>query len=161
MGYNTDFTGAFNVTPTLKPEHIAYLAKFCETRRMYRDQDLASQLPDPVRKAAGLPVGTDGAYFVGGDGYCGQTADASVVLYNHPPREQPGLWCQWKPSEDGALIRWDGGEKFYSYIAWLKYLVKHFLQPWGYTLNGRVKWRGEDEGGTGVVVARDNDIWTE
>lgn len=37
MGYTTDFSGQFNVSPALKPEHMVYLAAFAETRRMKRN----------------------------------------------------------------------------------------------------------------------------
>lgn len=85
MGYHTDFTGDFRVTPVLKPEHKEYLTAFANTRRVKRDEDKAALLPDPIRVAAGLPVGFEGAYFVGGDGYKGQGNDDSVIDGNSPP----------------------------------------------------------------------------
>ena len=77
---------------------------------------------------------------------------------NKPPTGQPGLWCQWTPNDDGTAIVWDGGEKFYDYVAWLEYLVKNFLKPWGYVLNGTVNWSGEDQGDVGKIVAKDNKV---
>ena len=67
MGYSTDFFGEFEVTPTLKPEHAAYLRKFTETRRMKRDAAKTAARPDPIREAVGLPVGVEGCYFVGAE----------------------------------------------------------------------------------------------
>lgn len=49
------------------------------------------------------------------------------------------LYCQWVPTEDGEGIKWDGGEKFYSYTKWLQYLIDNFLIPNGYVLNGEVE----------------------
>ena len=148
MGYTTSFSGSFNVSPLLKPEHAAYLRKFNETRRMSRSSRLAEKMEDPVRIAVGLPVGPNGAYFVGGLGFMGQDADASILDYNRfdatAVNSQPGLWCQWCPNEEGTEIGWDGGEKFYDYVPWIKYLIEHFLAPWGYSLNGMVEWVGED-----------------
>ena len=46
MGYQTDFYGAFKVEPTMKPEHIAYLNQFNETRRMKRNPKLLEDLPE-------------------------------------------------------------------------------------------------------------------
>lgn len=189
MGYTTDFSGAFTVTPQLTPEHRAYLAAFAGTRRMKRDATKAAALPDPVREAVGLPIGKEGAYFVGGEDYRGQSRDDSVLDYNEPPGiasyesgggfsmssynayaqarrsaieagAQPGLWCQWVPTDDGHAIEWDQGEKFYEYIEWIKYLIHHFLKPWGYTLNGEVSWYGEEREDTGLIRIVDNEVRT-
>jgi hypothetical protein len=65
MGYTTEFDGKFEITPALKPEHQEYLTKFADTRRMKRDELVTEQREDPVRIAAGLPIGPQGAYFVG------------------------------------------------------------------------------------------------
>jgi hypothetical protein len=160
MGYHTDFRGIFQVTPRLKKEHAEYLSKFCETRRMKRDPSIAETLPDPLRERVGLPIGDDGGYFVGGTGVCGQDRDVSIVDwrdYNTPPGGQPGLWCQWTPTEGLDAIEWDGGEKFYEYFEWIKYLIEHFIKPWGYVLNGEVEWRGEDWCDTGVISIKENN----
>jgi hypothetical protein len=161
MGYTTDFMGQFEVTPALKPEHKAYLSKFNETRRMKRDSEKAEKLDDDVRKAASLPVGTEGEYFVGAGGFAGQDSDDSVENYNCPPSTQPSLWCQWTPNEDGTAIEWDEGEKFYNYVEWLDYLIENFLNPWGYKLNGEVEWQGEDCSDMGIVVVTDSHVTTK
>lgn len=160
MGYTTDFIGEWTVTPPLKPEHRAYLKAFNETRRMKRDASETAKRPDPVREAAGLDVGVEGAYFVGEEGFMGQGSDKSidVVEINSPPSNQPGLWCQWTPSEDGTQIEWDGGESFYDYVEWITYLIEHFLEPWGYKLNGDVRWQGEDPADIGMITIADNDV---
>jgi hypothetical protein len=72
--------------------------------------------------------------------------------------EFPGYWCQWQPSKDGTEIEWDGGEKFYNYEEWLEYLIQHFLEPWGYVLNGTVKWSGEDAEDIGSITVTDNVV---
>lgn len=158
MGYTTDFSGEFKVSPPLKPEHQKYLRVFSETRRMSRNPALAVDLPDPVREAAGLDIGVEGQYFVGGIGYAGQDEDPSITNYNEPPAAQPGLWCQWEPNEEGTAIRWDGGEKFYEYVKWLQYLLDHFLIPWGYTLDGEVEWQGEDRDDRGKIIVQANQV---
>lgn len=158
MGYSTDFHGSFDVSPPLSAEQTAYLRAFNETRRMTRDPSIASTLPDPVRDAVGLPIGPQGAYFVGGQGDFGQDNDASVVNYNREPIGQPGLWCQWTPTDDGTRIEWDGGEKFYEYEEWIQYIITHFLQPWGCTLNGCVEWEGEHEEDIGALTVTNNSV---
>jgi hypothetical protein len=158
MGYTTEFTGSFAIDRPLSPEHAAYLRQFSGTRRMKRVSDKTEAFPDPVRHAVGMPVGIDGGYFVGGSGWAGQGQDSSIVDYNRPPSGQPGLWCKWEPNEDGTAIEWNGHEKFYEWEAWLRYLVEHFLRPWGYTLNGEVEWEGEDQGDVGKIVVTDNNV---
>lgn len=169
MGYTTDFSGEFEVTPPLSPEHAEYLAAFAGTRRMKRNAVETAKLLDTRRAAVGLPVGPEGAYFVGSmdppadasspwDAIAGQAHTPDIVDYNVPPSGQPGLWCQWTPGEDGMVIEWDGGEKFYNYVEWLEYLLKHFLKPWGYKLNGEVRWQGEDSEDMGMIRVTDNKV---
>ncbi len=142
----------------LKTEHAAYLNKFSETRRMRRDPEPLKQFLDPLREAVDLPLGKDGGYFVGGGGFAGQEHDASILDYNQPPKGQPGLWCQWVPNELATAIVWNQAEKFYYYVKWLHYLLKHFLTPWGYVVNGKVDWVGDDEADRGTIVVKDNKV---
>lgn len=151
MGYSTSFTGKFTCTPALNSDQVAYLKALCATRRMQRKG--ASKLPDPLRKAVGLPIGDEGEYFVGGTGWAGQDHDDTIVEYNTPPVGQPGLWCHWEPTDDGKFIKWNGAEKFYRYDTWIRYINEHFLKTWGVKLSGDVKWRGEDSSDRGVMVA--------
>ena len=65
-------------------------------------------------------------------------------------------YCQWEPSADGTVLRWDGGEKFYYYIEWLEYLITAFFIPWGCKLNGIVRWRGEEFDDMGQITVTDN-----
>lgn len=159
MGYYTNFEGRFNITPPLRPEHYNYLCDFSLTRRMQRRADLTATRPDPVREAAGLPVGAEGCYFVGEGEYRGQNFDArDIANTNKPPVGQPSFWCNWVPTEDCTAIVWDGGEKFYGYIEWIKYLIAHFLKPWGYTLNGEVYWEGEERDDAGIIRIEHNMV---
>lgn len=162
MGYSTDFWGDFSVTPTLTPEHAEYLRAFSRTRRMKRNAIETEKRPDPVREAVGLPVGLHGGYFVGEGGHAGQGAYPpgipDVMDYNSPPPDQPGLWCQWVPNDGGTAIEWDEGEKFYEYVDWIRYLIRHFLGPWGYRLNGQVEWKGEDPTDLGRISIYDNVV---
>lgn len=160
MGYTTDFRGQFTCEPALNPKQVAYLKAFADTRRVRRDFDKASIIADDVRIDAGVPLGKDACYFTGSTGFMGQDNDPSVVASNTPPADQPSLWCQWVPTEDGKGIKWDGGEKFRSYIPWLEYIINHFLTPWGVVLNGRVQWRGEDWSDIGTITVRDSNVDT-
>lgn len=95
MGYTTDFTGHFTISPPLSGEHYSYLQEFATKRHMRRDPLKAEMFEDVWRSAVSLPIGTDGAYFVAGKGVAGQDHDDSITDYNQPPEGQPGLWCHW------------------------------------------------------------------
>lgn len=158
MGYTTDFRGTVKLDKPLTVAHLNYLKAFNQTRRMQRRAGDAAKMSDPIREATGLLVGVQGGYFVNGKGAFGQDRDDSVVNANEPPHGQPGLWCQWVPTDDGTGIEWDGGEKFYDYVEWMKYIITHFLKPWGYVANGQIEWRGEEWGDTGVIVVENNEV---
>ncbi len=72
----------------------------------------------------------------------------------------PGKYCQWVPNSSPGYesdgISWDGGEKFYEYVEWARYIVEHFLAPWGYKLNGTIIWQGEQVGDVGMLIMKDN-----
>src|SRR6478735_9098142 len=108
MGYTTEFSGQISVEPPLNAEEIAYLKRFAASRRMKR---------------------TQGPYHATDDGNFGQDDREGVLDYNEPPSGQPGLWCQWVPTDDGTAIEWDGGEKFYNSVEWMRYIIDHFLKP--------------------------------
>lgn len=144
MGYSTDFTGDFTVTPTLSISDRDFLKKFSSTRRMKRN--------------VGPEYGVEGEFYVNGKGWYGQDHENNVVDSNTPPATQPGLWCQWIPTEDGNHIEWDGGEKFYNYVEWIKYLIEKILEPRGYKLNGTVEWQGEDSDDFGKIVIENNVV---
>lgn len=133
--------------------------------------------------------GQDGEYFAMDDGQSGQKEDKSIIDYNTPPGQpeyksgqdfttsweikqdlikrglcQPGLWCQWvieEPIEGEQYLVWDGGEKFYNYVEWLKYLINHFFEPWGIKLNGTIEWEGEDPKDRGRIIVTDNMVKTQ
>ncbi len=145
MGYSTDFSGQFNVTPTLSDKDCDFLVKFAQTRRM-------------ARKFKDNIYGIQGEFYVDGEGDSVKSNDVTVIDYNMPPKTQPGLWCQWIPNDDGTAIVWDEGEKFYGYIEWIQYLIKSILIPRGYTLNGEVKWFGEDSYDRGKILVKNNVV---
>ena len=150
MGYSTDFIGQFKVSPPLLNADKEFLTKFSNTRRMARN--------------VGPEYGIEGEFYVGGedrDTPLSENADgagSTILNYNVPPKTQPGLWCQWIPTEDGCAIEWSGGEKFYCYVEWIEYLIAKILRPRGYVLNGTVEWQGEDRYDMGAIVIKDNTV---
>ena len=159
MGYDTEFEGQFAVEPKLRDEHAAYLNAFSRTRRVKRDTALTAAREDPVRLAAGLPVGVEGGFFVGEGGPFGGGTGTDVLDENHPPSGQPGLRCHWVPTADGSAITWDGQSKFYEYERWLAYLIRHFLSPWGYVVDGTVQCQGEDWSDPSELVVEGNRVF--
>lgn len=157
MGYDTYFSGEFDLSRELTEAEFKYLRAFSQTRRMLRDPELAAKRPDPLREAVGLPIGPAGAYHVGGSGFMGQDEDDSVLRpqYGSP---LPGAWCNWTPGDDRKTVIWDEGEKFYYYVAWLEFLIEHFFAPWGIMLNGIVRWDGDEAGDIGKIRVQDNVV---
>ena len=148
MGYTTQFRGQVMIEPPLSADEVSYLKKFAETRRMDR---------------------ANGPYYVDGSGLLGQAHEHDVRDYNSPPEGQPGLWCQWVPTDDGSAIEWDGNEKFYYSEEWMRYLIEHFigsnplaksqlpfLQP--HVLNGEILAQGEDMDDRWKLVVKDNVV---
>jgi len=174
MGYHTSFNGSWDVTPPLTPYHNAYLRAFAESRRQRYHEAVVEALPDPARVAAGLPLGPQGAFFVNDKVVSSPwrlsgleleppslvEEKVAVADANHPPDEQPGLWCGWRPVDDGASIEGEDG-KFYDYIEWAKYIVEKFIVPWGYKLNGTIEWFGEEDDDRGRLNFTDNTLEVE
>jgi len=148
MGYTTEFDGQFILNKKLDIETHQYLIKFNESRRMKRDMT-----------SHGAHYGVEGEFYVDGEGFAGQDHEDTVIDYNRPPSTQPGLWCQWRPNDSGTAIQWDGGEKFYHYEQWLKYIIVNFLAPKGYILNGEVQYRGEDQEDFGILTVENNKVF--
>lgn len=162
MGYQTEFYGSVTVEPPLNEHEISFLEDFAASRRMQRKS---------------------GPYFCAArDDY----QDPDVTEYNRPPAEQPGLWCQWIPYDEGHGIIWDQNEKFYEADKWMKYIVEHFLKPravlqqrldtdyferngfpvdprfqhftFDHVVNGEIEAQGEDREDHWVLVVKDNVV---
>lgn len=151
MGYTTEFEGSIAVEPPLSAEEISYLTKFNDTRRMRRK---------------------NGPYCVEGSGFS-YGVDSDVIDHNNPPEGQPGLWCQWRPTEDGKDIIWDGGEKFYDSPEWMQYIIDHFIgvdpiakkvDPenfaflQGHVCNGQIEAQGEYSDDRWLLIVENNKV---
>lgn len=159
MGYTTYFSGEFTFNKPVTEELKTYINKFSDTRRMMRDNNKIKELfPNWKELCFNGDLGEYGAYFVGGDDclYFGRNEDYSIIDYNDSG-PQPGLWCQWIINDRNELV-WDGGEKFYNYVEWLRYLIKNFFEPLGYELSGIVEYEGEDPDDFGRIVVSDNFV---
>lgn len=71
---------------------------------------------------------------------------------------RPNDYNQWELNEAGTMLAWDGGEKFYDYVEWLKFLIGRVFKPMGHVLNGEVMWSGEDTTDVGRIRVVDNVV---
>ena len=83
----------------------------------------------------------------------------------HEPTDFPGCpdsyYCQWVPTEDGTGIQYTEDEvSAYDVIDWLTCIITTYLAPWGYVMNGRVNYYGEDysDPDIGAIFVRDNEV---
>lgn len=159
MGYTTEFEGHFEFNKPVDAKLRKYINNFKDTRRMKRDNEVIKEIyPDWKKKCLNGELGKNGEFFVNNDGDFGQMHDKSIINYNCPPSTQPSLWCQWEITKDGKYLQWDGAEKFYNYVEWLRYMINNFFKPNGYVLNGAINYQGEDMDDFGVIHVIDNVI---
>jgi len=162
--YAIHFTGSIQLDRPLQPEQTAYLRRFLSTRRISWANEYVQELPDPLREAVGLPVGHEGAYFVGLSldelkvDVWQPLVKNQKLRQNKPPQGQPRLWCAWKLEEDGITLRYADKRELYFCYAWLSYLIEHFFTPWDYQLNGEITWQGDDEADHGTIVVRQSHL---
>lgn len=106
MGYTTDFVGHIDIHPPLSAAECEYLTAFKESRRCQRPGGRYAVPGNPFAEEA-LPVAQSNAVALG----------------------QPSLWCHWEPCPQGCCLSFDGLEKSYAPVDWLRYLIQHFLKP--------------------------------
>jgi hypothetical protein len=145
MGYTSEFSGIITLNKKLDADTAEFLKKFNQTRRM-------------GRKGLDPKYGIEGEFYVDGKGDFGQDNDPSIIDHNKPPSTQPGLWCQWVPTEDLSGIEWDGGEKFYESKAWMEYIIDKILAPKGYIANGTIEVQGESLEDHWWLVVKENKV---
>ena len=134
LGY---MEGALQISPPLTSEQRDYLIAFSETRRMTWDEAALKARPDPLREAVGLPVGPQGAYYVGLDGLAPPIVENPALLDHNDSGGQPTLHCDWRPNEAGDAFVYAGPEGGGGgQDAWPPYLYEHFLEPWGRHVKG-------------------------
>lgn len=164
MGYTTDFSGSLVFNKPVSEPLKEYINRFSYTRRMPRDNEKIKEVYPNWRELCFFgELGNKGEYFAPIDkaGGYGQDNDGTVLDINgYKESVHPGLWCQWIINDNNEL-EWDGGEKFYNYVEWLEYLIKHFFTPLGYVLNGDIEWQGENYDDLGTIHVVDNVVNVE
>lgn len=133
MGYSTDFTGEFTITPGLSDELIDQLNEFCATRHEALRPGMHAHTDEWNRP------------------YTGPLKDTTEV----------GIWCQWKfeasEDADATIMRWDEGEKAYSMAEWAAFILEHHI-PAGHVVTGEVYAQGEDAEDQWRMVAHEGVI---
>lgn len=119
MGFTTDFIGHVDIEPALNRSEIAYLMAFAQSRRFDRP---------------------GGPYDVPGNPRAEDPDDVPTDQYNEVAPGQPGLWCSWVPCWEGCCLAFDGTEKFYQPVPWLRYLITHFLKPGALASRSDAPW---------------------
>lgn len=189
MGYTTNFEGSLIFDKQLTETQKEYINNFCSTRHYKRDtkklmEKFKGQFGFPFENLEGKTAediyGIEGEYFVNGEQYgggcdintneCpGQISDKKMDYFKQHQLNSkliddikcvPGLWCDWEVSKDGTELEWNGAEKFYYYIEWLKYLIDRFFNKWDVKLNGRIEWSGEETSDTGLIKVKDSVVTT-
>lgn len=156
MGYTTIFKGRFEFDREIDPQLADYINNFAKIRHVKRSVSAYKELhPDWQQKCFDGNPGKDGEYII--DGKMWVEPNSDVIDHNEPPGNCPGLWCQWIV-KNRKYLQWDGGEKFYKYTEWLEYLIKNFIAPKGYVLNGKVSYQGEDVDDKGFIEVVNNKV---
>ncbi len=162
MGYTTEFKGSFDLdfsqTSDQKTTDVIKLVNgLNNTRRMKRDlSKIQDTLDQPYQY-----YGIDGEFYIDGKGFMGENLDPSTINSNGPPSTQPSLWLQWiinESEDDTYVLEWDEGEKFYSYIEWLEYLIEKIFKPNNVLISGTVEFRGEDWTDIGTITIKDYEV---
>ena len=76
-------------------------------------------------------------------------------------RSRPIYACHWEPSESGAALQWNEVQNFRDYDAWLRYLIERFFAPRGRTLDGEMRYSGENDDDEGVIRITRNRVTME
>lgn len=154
MGYDTTFNGSltFNKKPTAQFKE--YINRFSSTRRMPRDVGKIKELYPNWREYCFFgELGKMGEYFAIEE----NASDKSIIDVNgYTCSVHPSLWCCWVVK--GNKLVWNGAEKFGNYVEWLKYMITHFFNPFGYVLNGDIEFQGEDSSDHGVIHVVNNVV---
>ncbi len=138
--------GSFQLSRPLRQAEMNYLNAFSQMPRQRLDVSKLQEVfqgeqGNPFSKRKGKDVyGTEGEYFVG------SLSDAenlgAVLDPDTPPATQPSRMCHWIVERTRLL--WDGEEEFEKPIEWLRYIIKHFLDPWCIAVDGAAQWQGSD-----------------
>lgn len=164
MGYTTWFEGGLTPNKPFKKEFVNYINDFSEKRHEPRDVEIIKRSdPDWAKHCLDGNLGPYGMYYVGDfdEGVIDHSFNKGIIDHSLAKSYTcPGYWCDWVINKNTGMVEWNDSEKFYNYIEWLKFLVDNFFEPAGYKLNREIFWEGEEREDNGVIVVKDNNIYT-
>lgn len=148
MGYQTDFVGYLEVTPTLNDREITLLNRISGS--IFID-----------RPTGGLRVADE----------LSEMAESVRKLESDMPRG----WSNWSACSQGCCLSYDGGDKANHMVPWLKHLMATFLVPGAtagglpgfeeltcdHVLNGMVVGSRRDNRELYSITVRDNVVEVE
>jgi len=140
-----DILGFFQLSRPLRDSEMAFLNAFSQMPRQKLDvvkvqEVFQGEYGNPFPKRKGKDVyGEEGEYYVGS---LLATHKVEAVVGDEAPATQPSSWCHW--CAERTRLLWDGEEEFEKPVEWLRYVIKHFLDPWGIAVDGAVQWQGFD-----------------
>ncbi len=136
------YTGRLSLDRPLSDEHNRYLEAYMRMRHSTACHSLVAETLDAarVREDAGLP--REARYVVD------LAQDAIISCVGSDSGECPALWCDWRLTHDRRALICRPGKRD-DQLSWPEYIVTHFLAPWGYRVNGLVRWQDDDDEGEG------------
>lgn len=82
-----------------------------------------------------------------------------IHIHFIPKEEQPGVYLDWMPNEDGTAIIANNTNSLSGYNAeWLVLLIKYVFAPRGYVLNGEVNME-DSEGNYWILGIENNEVY--
>jgi len=72
----------------------------------------------------------------------------------------PSFYCQWVFDDLACSVKWDGGEKFYEYVEWLR-IVVDAADDHDLVLNGKVRYQGERMEDAVTITIENNKVTKE
>lgn len=76
----------------------------------------------------------------------------------HCEDDFPGIWCHLRIGRDLRSLEWDGSEKTYDFIDWVKYANSKILLPRKYRMNGTILFQGESVIDSGRIDANNGNV---
>jgi hypothetical protein len=147
MGYTTYFTGAIEIRPRLSDAFTIKINDMIDGGER-TPKSFATILHSRQVQGGWPPAAGQNDHDIGGSMNC----------------FMPSFYCQWeldKKDPECTRVVWNGGEKFYSYRAWLKYLVDLLFQlclkrSIVIRFSGHIAYQGESGSDTGYLTITSN-----
>jgi hypothetical protein len=76
-------------------------------------------------------------------------------------RDHPDYKCQWEIFEYNRgswLAAPDESANADADFDWLRYIAQELLGPWGYEVQGKIRWQGDENDDRGIVYAEGNQV---